>query len=930
MAGRPDTTNKGSASRTLVGRAVECREMDQLLRDVRDGRSRALVITGEPGIGKTALVQYALSSAEGFEVARAAGVESEMELPFAGLHQLCMPMLDRLARLSEPQREAISTALGLAAGRAPDRFLLGLAVLSLLSESAEWAPLLCVVDDAQWLDRSSAHSLGFAARRLMVDRVGMIFVVREPTAELDGLPQMNIDSLPDSDARTLLGSALRAPLDDAVRDRIVAETHGNPLALLEWPKGLTTGALAGGFGLPGPLSVGGQIEENFRRRLAELPEPTRRLLTVAAAEPTGDPVLVWRAAARLGIEGSVAAAAVDADLVELGTGVWFRHPSVRSAAYRMASAEERRHAHAALGEVTDAAVDPDRRAWHRALATSGPDKEVAAELEASAGRAQSRGGLAAGAALLERSAMLSVDPARRAGRTLAAAAAHLEAGSFEASGALLAAAERGYLDDHGRAQLEILQGLHASAWGDHRQAPGLELAAARRLESVDPSLARAAYVGAMAVAVTVGQLGRDGELEEIAKAALSAPPIDGAPAPHELLCQGHAMAIVEGPAAADPVLRDALAAFRVASFPPEERVRWYGHPCGAAIIAWDFDSYRWLATKAVESAREAGGLTFLSVALNILAMSYVWAGDLATASSLVGEAQAIVDATGSRYAMYAPAPLACMRGPEAEALVMVEDALEAAHAAFQGSVVRVIESGVAKLSNALRKYDDAFEHARRSCEGPLEFSLYQMLPELIEAATRTARRAVALGAMERLAASTTASGTEWALGIEARCLALLNTGFTAESLYCEAIERLGHTPLRPETARAHLLYGEWLRRENRRVDARDQLRVALEEFGGMGMAAFAERARAELAATGESVRKRSVETRVELTPQEVQIARLAGSGHTNPEIGAQLFISSRTVEWHLRKVFTKLNISSRRQLRDVLPHIAPASVTSAA
>ena len=445
-------------------------------------------------------------------MARAIGVQTEMQLAFAGLHQLCVPMMDHAEHLPVPQRAALRTAFGISAGPPPDRFLVGLALLSLLSEVATERPLICIVDDQQWLDRASAQALGFAARRLAADPVGMVFAARDPDDELTGLPELEVSGLHDADARALLESALPGPLDARVLDQIVAETQGNPLALLELPKGLTPTELAGGFALPRTVPLPGRIEESFRRQLEALPAPTRLLLLVAAAEPYGDLALVWRAAGRLGIDIQSAAPALDAGLVEFGAQVRFRHPLLRSAAYRAASVQERQRVHAMLAEVTDPAAEPDRRAWHRAKAATGPDEEVATELELSAGRAQARGGLAAAAAFLERSVLLTLDPARRAERTLAAAQANLQAGAFGTALDLLTTAEDGTLDELQSARADLLRGEVAFASGMSRDAAPLLLRAARRLEPLDLGLARETYLASWMAALFAGNLAHAGDL----------------------------------------------------------------------------------------------------------------------------------------------------------------------------------------------------------------------------------------------------------------------------------------------------------------------------------------------------------------------------------------------------------------------------------
>ncbi len=486
----------------LLDRQPERAVLDNLLRDLRSGRGRALVVRGEAGVGKSALLEYAVGAAAEMRVARAAGAESEMELAFAGLHLLCVPLLDRLEGLPAVQRDALGVALGLREGGPPDAFLVGVAVLTLLAEVAEERPLLCVVDDAQWLDRASAQVLAFAARRLLAEPVGLVFAAREPGGQFGGLADLEVRGLPDRDARVLLGSVARFRLDEQVRDRIVAEADGNPLALLELPRGLSLTQLAGGFGLAGGQPVPARIEQGFRRRIEALPAGTRSLMLVAAAEPAGDPVLVWRAAGRLGIPASAAEAARAGGLVEIGTRVRFRHPLVRSAVYSAASLEERQAAHLALAEVTDRDRDPDRRAWHLAAAAPGPDEEVAAELGRSAGRAQARGGMAAAAAFLQRAVELTAEPARRSERVLAAVQGSLQAGAFDAAAELLSTAMAGPLDELQQARAALLRGQLAFASGGGSDAPALLVKAARQLEPLDAALARQTYLDAWLAACT--------------------------------------------------------------------------------------------------------------------------------------------------------------------------------------------------------------------------------------------------------------------------------------------------------------------------------------------------------------------------------------------------------------------------------------------
>jgi DNA-binding CsgD family transcriptional regulator len=914
------TPRRRGRATELTGRRGERDALDRLVDAVQAGESRVLVVHGDPGVGKTALLEYLVDRASRCRVARMAGVQSEMELAFAGLHQLCAPMLEHLDCLPAPQRDALRIAFGISAGPPPDRFLVGLAVLSLLSEVAGDPPLVCVVDDMQWLDRASAQALGFTARRLAADPVGLVFAARVPGGELTGLPELEVTGLRDSDARTLLESVLPGPLDARVRDLIIAETGGNPLALLELPRGLSPAELAGGFGLPGAPPLSGRIEDSFRRQLEVLPAQTRQLLHLAAADPSGDRSLVWRAAGRLGVPVQAAGPAVEAGLVEFGPRVRFRHPLVRSAAYRSASFPERQLAHGALAAVTDPRSDPDRRAWHRAHAAPGPDEDVAAELESSAARAQARGGLAAAAAFLERSALLTSDLTRQARRALAAAQASMQAGAFGKALELLVVAEAGPLDELASARVDLLRGHIAFASGLGNDAPLLLLKAAKRLESLDPGLARETYLSAWMAASFAGNLAGGGEMLEVCRAARALPKADPR-RPADLLLDGLALLFTDGRPAAAPVLRQAVSAFAAGDISREEGLRWGWM---AATVLWDDNAGRAIVGRQVRLAREAGALDQLPVDLIALAMDAGWSGDFETAASLIAETDAVRAVTGSRIAPYATMFLASLRGDQAEVTPLIEAAIGEAAAGGQAAAATYAHWVAAILHNGLGRYADALAcAARATADAHLYVSMWA-LPELIEAAVRSGNPGTGADALDRLAESTQAGGTEFALAVEARARALLSKPAAAESRYREAIDRFGRTRLRTELARAHLLYGEWLRRQSRRVDAREQLRTAHEMLDTIGMRAFAERARHELLATGERVRKRTVETAGTLTAQEAHIARLARDGRTNSEIGTQLYISARTVEWHLRKVFTKLGITSRRDLEAALARLGYA------
>src|SRR3954463_7861945 len=919
---------RGPVQRTgLRGRASECALLDDLVWAIRRGDSRSLLLRGEAGIGKTALLDYLIASASDLTVVRAVGVESDMELGFAGLHQLCAPLLDRLPDLPDPQRRAVEIVFGLSAGPAPDRFFVGLAVLGLFAAAAEQRPLLCVVDDAQWLDQASALTLAFVTRRLLAEPVGIVFSAREPGEELQHFSEMEVRGVHNGDARALLSSAIRFKLDERIRDRIIAETRGNPLALLELPRGLTARQLAGGFGLVEAQGLAGRIGESFGRRGGALSDGARSLLRVAAADPVGDPLLLLAASERLGTALSATDAETDA-LLALGERVTFRHPLVRSAVYRTATREQRREVHLALAEATDRSVDPDRRAWHLATAAAGPDEPVAAELEQSAGRAQARGGLAAAAAFLHRSVVLSGDPEQRVRRALAAAQASLDAGMFEGALELLALAEASTPDELQAAHVELLRGQIAFASSMGPTAPPLLLKAAQRLERLDPELARDTYLDAWGAAFFAGRLASAGSLVEVSRAAKSAPRSTRPLRASELMLDGLSTLAIEGRAAAAPLLRRAMAAFADEASPGQENFRWGWLTTISAKLVWDEDSWHTVSARYLREGRDAGALARLPIDLTDWAFFATWCGDFGAAAVAIAELEAITKATGTHIAPYAQLLLAAFRG-QTDALPLIESTIRDAGTSGQELGVQWAEWVSAILFNGLARYEEALAFAQRAAdETPqLQFSPWAST-ELVEAAVRSARPEVASGALERVISATASCNTDWGWGIQARCRALLAEGESAERLHREAIERLARTRLRPELARAHLLYGEWLRREHRRIDARVQLHAAHDQFASIGMEAFAARARTELQATGEKVRKRTVETRDDLTAQERQISALARQGLSNPEIGARLFLSPRTVEWHLRNVFTKLDIHSRRELANALPssdsHVVPA------
>ena len=899
----------------FLDRSGERGRLSQLVTGVRAGRSQVLVLRGEAGCGKTALLMQLSEAAEGCRIAWATGVESEMELAFAGLHSLCAPLLGRVARLPEPQREALSTAFGLSSGPPPERFLVGLAVLSLLADASENQPLVCIVDDAQWLDRVSSQTLAFVARRLLAERVALVFAVREHSGEnvLAGLPELTIEGLTPEHARVLLDAMIPGPLDEQVKARILDETRGNPLALIELPRGKTPAELAGGFAFPDPGHLTNRIERNFLQRARQLPRESQLLLLTAAADPVGDTALFWRAAKRLGIGTDAAWPAQTAGLIDFGVRVRFPHPLVRSAIYLASNPSDRRDVHRALADSTDAVVDPDRRAWHRAHATAQPDEEVAAEMLRSAGRAQGRGGLAAAAAFLKRAAELTPDARVRVERALTAAQAKLDVADFKSASALVDAAGFGTLDELQQGRLERLRAEIVFATQRGRDAPAVLLEAARRLERLDEAAARDTYLEAILAAMFAGQSGTGpGEREIAERARAFARPVPETVA--DLLLDGLVKRFTEGYAASVAPLTRALRSLAGADDVGEDQ-RWLWLGCRLAQELWVDDLWHTVASRGVRIGRDTGRLSLLANSMNHLAAFHVHAGAFATAEVQIDEVDAIEQATGIPPLKYSAVVLTAARGDRARMQLLWNTALQGAAARGEGVALDMFWCLSARVHNGYGEYDKALADARRGAERDDVITYGWALAERVEAGVRAGGRDEAAAAFERLRERTRACGTEWALGVEARCRALLNDD---EAAYRESIERLMRSRAAVELARSQLCYGEWLRRVNRRADAREPLRAAHESFGRMGADAFGDRARRELLATGETVRKRTGKIVEALTPQEVHVAMMARDGHSNPEIGDRLFISPRTVEYHLHKIFRKLGVSGRRALRDAL------------
>ncbi|MFJ8510332.1 AAA family ATPase [Streptomyces avermitilis] len=912
----------------LVGRKRECTALDNLLAGLRAGGSRVMVVRGEAGIGKSVLLQYMAAQASRVQVTWAHGVEADMELPYASLHQVCAPFLNGVEELPQPQRDALRVAFGTAVGDPPDRFLVGLAVLTLLTRASETRPVLVLVDDAQWLDQVSLQTLEFVARRLLAEPVAMVFAVRDPEGQsaLTGLPALQLRGLDSASAGELLEGAVEGRLEERVRDRFVAETHGNPLALLEFSRGRSAAELAYGVDassapvVQGP--VASRVERDFAGRLGALPAATRTLLLIAAAEPVGDVRLLIRAAASLGITPDTAPAKA-AGLIEFGEPVRFRHPLVRSAVYHRAEPEDRRAVHRALAEATDPLLDPDRRAWHAAQAADGPDEEVAAGLEQAADRARQRGGIAAEAVLLERAVEVTPDPWPRGRRALAAAEAHFSAAAPERATELAAVADLYPLSVLDRARLARLRARILFARSRSDEAAPLLLNAAAQFTAAGSPLARETYLEAISATIFAGRVhGPTGARAAAIAARASGAPSSGSKAADALL-DGVAALLADGSETAVLALREALDLLEHEELRTREAtVRWLllAPVALESFIHWGWDLHAWdaLSTRAVRLARDIGALGSLPPALIYAGGVHIHYGDFAEADRMIDEADAIAAATGHAPHKYATLVLAAWRGEADVAAGIIEEARERAVQRGEVSLLGAMGYIQGVLFNGLARYEEALEAARTGIEHDGFNFTGLSLVEHVEAATRCGELDQARASLARLTELTRAADSGWARGASARSEALLADGEAADRLYRTAIEEFGRGGVVVEVARTHLLYGEWLRRAQRRAQAREHLRTAHDMFDAMPAQAFAERARRELIATGEQVTARETTPANALTPQESQVAALAADGMTNARIGAELFISPHTVEWHLRKVYVKLGISSRRALPDVL------------
>lgn len=905
----------------LVGRASELARVEAIIRDARNGRSGVLVLHGEAGIGKTALLEAATEIGADLGLARIAGVESEGALGFAGLHRLLVPFLDRASVLPARQRSALDAALGLDDAASPDRFLVGLAALTILCDAASDSHgLLLVIDDGQWIDQESLDAISFVARRLHADRIAILMAFRDETIESaalpDGLPALAVEGLSEDDTRSLLRAVSTGPLNEQVETRVASSVAGSPLAVLELARVLSDEQLLGSDLLPDPLPVGERLESHFLQQVHRLPDTTQRFVLLAAAEPSGDAALVWRAAEELGLDRGAGDAAELGGLLAIGSTIEFRHPLIRSAVYRGSAPADRRLAHRALADAIVDDAEADRRAWHRAAAAVGPDEEVASDLERAAGRARTRGGHAAEGAFQTRAAELTPDRRRRAERYLAAAQANLTAGAPAAAAELI---ERAGIDADDALLSAQAQRVSAAlqSYSNAGPAAALLLSAARSLEPIDVRRSRETYAEAIQAAMVSCQLTSGATLEEVARAVLDAPADPtGAVEASDLLMDGYATRLAHGHVAAAPILRSAMTTLSD-DMTRATLDRWavLGNSLPAEL--WEVEETARILRRLEVMERDRGAVESLRVTLGGRAHLEMWNGNFDLADALHSEASEIASALGEAATDWEllKVELWAWQGDQ-ERTRFVADLLtgEVGHSYGAGVVVNMGRMALCILEQGLGNYRDAFEQAARVHADDIPPHGNQALPELIEAAVRCDELDAARRALPELEERVAASATPWSLGLLARSRALLTDGDEAEAQYHEALERFSVVPVRTDTARTHLLLGEWLRRRNRRSDARDHLRAASEMFQSMGAEAFAARAGAELAATGERVRRRSLDTVNELTPQESQIAALAADGATNREIATTLFISASTVDYHLRKVFRKLDVSSRRQL----------------
>jgi DNA-binding CsgD family transcriptional regulator len=901
----------------LLGRGEERSRLDEILTRARQGNSTALVIRGEPGVGKTALLDYTQGAAAGMQVIRVDAVETEMQLSFAALHQLLRPGLAILDSLPAPQAAALRLAFGMQEGRTPDRFLVSLAAMGLLAEQAARQSLLCLVDDAHCLDRESADALAFVARRLYGDSIAIIFAVREPPARpgpLDGLPELRLAGLAEADAWALLAATAGPALLRPDGTRILAETGGNPLALIEIGQELASGQLSSDLPLPEPLPVGRQLEQRYLREIQGLPRDTRALLLAAAADPTGDPGLLWRAGQDLGFSSEAAAPAEARQLITIRDVVRFRHPLIRSAVYYGASFAQRQHTHDRLAAATSPA-EPDQRAWHLAQAVTGPDEAVAEELERAGARARGRGGWSSAAALFHRAATLSVSQAERARRLLSAAEASGNAGALNRAQAEVDAAAT-YRDDprHTGLALRVQARIH-HARRQPAKATSALLAAATRVGPVDIRLARDILVEAIVEAQISGRLADPGTTRrDVARVTqtLALPPGSAATI-GDLLLDADTALQLRGLEAASPLLRGAIDAVRQETADPPEMFRWLAAACADATILVDDTRLRELSRRMEAAAREQGAMIDLALALSHAGVSGLLGGDLGEAERYFAELTAISEARGQPWSI-GSLLITAWRGPPEHACALLTQVADEANRQGQGYQLVFADYARCILELGRGRYEAAYAGFAAGVDDTSQVKF--VLADLVEAAQRSGHAEAAADLVARLAMLAAASPGPVLLGFLSRARALTaGDAAGAEDHYREAIDQHGRASGPAHLARSHLVYGEWQRRARRLRDARVSLRTAYQLFEDIGARGFAERTRLELSAAGENLPARAADRDgYNLTPQEAEVTRLAAAGATNAEIAAQLYLSPNTVDYHLRKVFRKLGVTSRRQL----------------
>ena len=912
----------------LLGRDQERAALDGLIEAAGNGLSGVLVLHGEAGMGKTALLEYSIESASGLLVTRITGLEAERELSFAALHRLLQPSLDRMNSLPQPQRDGLNSALGLASHAVADPFLIGLATLTLLADRATERGLLCIIDDSQWIDRESLQAIAFAARRLQADGIVILFGIRTPTevsSSLADLPSIEVAGLPDAAALDLLSTVVASPLDAGVARHIISETSGCPLALKELANDLSVEQWIGADRVSAPIPISRQLEAHFRRQFEELSPETQTFVLVAAAEASGDASLVRRAALDLGCDEDAELEAVRGRLLSTEPSLQFRHPLIRSAVYTGASATDRKRVHRALADSIDRSLDPDRWAQHLAAIATGYDSQLAADLEAGANRARERGGYAAEASLLTQAAGFTEHAELRSKRLLEASAAALSAGAPQRARKLLSQASLELKDPLLLAHAQQIDGRLRISTVQPSLAPALFLAAAQQFLPLDGDRARHSMLDAFESFLKCQYFTEGTDGAEIARAALATRPSRAVESLADLLLDGMSLLLGTGYVQSVDSLRRAAQFLRDGPISPEDVIRWFSYGSFITDELWDDRTHIAWVERVESVARKRGALSVLKLSLIGLAVHQIRVGKFSAAEAYFAESlelTAASDGIGSlALDLYRPlnVELLAWRGDDAGTRSAATMLMEMGEAVGMAVVQFQAHHALAILELGAGRYSDALLAAQFATDRQAIGWRCQSLPLVVEAGLRSGNRTAAERALVELELRATASATPWALGLLERSQALMADDSLAEALFTQSIADLKQTLVVTDLALARLSYGEWLRRRQRRADARIQLRQAHEAFETMGAAGFAERARTELLATGEHAVRRTVETQNDLTPQELKIAQLASRGATNPEIAAQMFISPSTVDYHLRKTYRKLGIASRRQLERSLP-----------